>query len=171
MYSYAAVAVIYKIDGANVEILFVKRRENPNDPWSGHIAFPGGRMIRSDKDLLYTAIRETKEETGIDLNSQAILMGKGKPTYSLLNINLQIYPFVFKVIKPVEKLNIPNKEISDAYWIPINELVISRCIKFLRILNDYTSVICYRWTRIRKVVIWGATYRILRNILFSFKLC
>jgi len=170
MYSYSAVAVIYRVSKAGAELLFVKRRENPHDPWSGHIAFPGGRMSKDDKDLLHTAIRETREETGIDLNQSAIFIGKGKPTVSLLNINLLIYPFLFKIVKPIEKLNVPNEEILEAYWIPVSELVVSKSIKFLKPLNDYTSVICYRWTRRKNIVIWGATYRLLRNILSSFKL-
>src|SRR5204863_9652046 len=64
----AAVALIFRAgrDGSP-ELLFIKRAEYPGDPWSGQIAFPGGREESGDASLQQTAIRETRGETGIDL--------------------------------------------------------------------------------------------------------
>ena len=64
----AAVALIFRAgaDGAP-ELLFIKRAEYPADPWSGQIAFPGGREEPTDGELIQTAVRETREETGLDL--------------------------------------------------------------------------------------------------------
>ena len=49
------------------ELLMIKRAEAEGDPWSGHIACPGGRMEPGDNDLAVTAVRETMEETGVDV--------------------------------------------------------------------------------------------------------
>src|SRR4051812_3842337 len=55
----AAVAAILRDAAEGPEILFIRRAEHPQDPWSGHMAFPGGREEPGDADLLETAIRET----------------------------------------------------------------------------------------------------------------
>jgi len=72
----AAVALIIRAgeEGAP-ELLFIKRAEYPADPWSGQVAFPGGREEAGDPTLTDTAIRETREETGIDLVRDATVIG------------------------------------------------------------------------------------------------
>ncbi|MFL5552493.1 MAG: NUDIX domain-containing protein, partial [Gemmatimonadaceae bacterium] len=57
----AAVALIFRVgEEGSVELLFIKRAEYPGDPWSGQIAFPGGREESGDGSLAETAIRETR---------------------------------------------------------------------------------------------------------------
>src|SRR3989449_9358950 len=63
----AAVAVILVEDTNGLEVLSIRRAEGADDPWSGQVARPGGRHEPGDRDLLATAIRETQEETGVDL--------------------------------------------------------------------------------------------------------
>ena len=70
----AAVALILvaTLDG-DLEVLFIQRAELTGDPWSGHMALPGGRRSPDDSDLLATAIREAREETGIELPRDYVL--------------------------------------------------------------------------------------------------
>src|SRR3954471_20072145 len=76
----AAIALVLRpgvgvgMDG-EPELLMIKRAEAEGDPWSGHIACPGGRMDPGDHDLAATAVRETLEETGIDIDRDGRLLG------------------------------------------------------------------------------------------------
>jgi ADP-ribose pyrophosphatase YjhB (NUDIX family) len=63
----AAVALVIAPDGDDLAALLIERAQHPLDPWSGHMAFPGGRHDAADPSLERTAIRETLEEVGIDL--------------------------------------------------------------------------------------------------------
>ena len=73
--SHAAVALI--LDNAasrdDPEIVFIERAQVLGDPWSGHIAFPGGRCEPGDQLPLDTAVRETEEEIGVDLSAGQLL--------------------------------------------------------------------------------------------------
>lgn len=60
--STADIVVLAKDDNKN-KILLIKRGKNP---FKGYWAFPGGRIEPTDEDIMYTAKRELKEETGLD---------------------------------------------------------------------------------------------------------
>jgi 8-oxo-dGTP pyrophosphatase MutT (NUDIX family) len=120
----AAVATVLR-DASNreVEVLFIRRAEHPRDPWSGHMAFPGGRVDRDDKDPLSAALRETREELGLDLAaearhlgalSQLMAMAHGKPLPMVIN------PFVFELTSD-PKLTL-NHEVQEALWVPLARL-------------------------------------------------
>src|SRR5688500_9926100 len=75
-YRRAAVAVVVRVGAEEtLERLMIKRAEHDRDPWSGHVALPGGRWETQDADLEATAIRETLEETGIDIASEGRVLG------------------------------------------------------------------------------------------------
>lgn len=59
---------------------------------SGQIAFPGGRFESGDKSLQYTALRESKEEVGVD-PSQVEVVAELSPLY-IPPSNYVVSPFV-----------------------------------------------------------------------------
>ena len=77
--SRAAIAAIFRqtADGAD-EVLFIRRQERDGDPWSGHVAMPGGKQEGADADDEYTAMREAHEEVGLDLSDATIYQRFGR---------------------------------------------------------------------------------------------
>ena len=63
----AAVAVVLREGDSGSEILFIERSTREDDPWSGHMAFPGGRVEAADANTRAAAERETLEEVGVSL--------------------------------------------------------------------------------------------------------
>src|SRR5512147_1311947 len=72
----AAVAILLAERDGDAHALLIQRAERPGDPWSGHMAFPGGHREPHEHDLFLTAARETFEEVGIDLHRQAEAIGR-----------------------------------------------------------------------------------------------
>lgn len=120
---YAAIALVLRLSEAGEpELLMIKRAEHEQDPWSGHIACPGGRMEPLDRDLEQTAIRETWEETAIDIASDGRILGTLddiSPLSPLLP-PLVIRPFVAVVKADVHIVASP--EVADAFWVPLTAL-------------------------------------------------
>jgi 8-oxo-dGTP pyrophosphatase MutT (NUDIX family) len=106
-----------------VSVLMIRRAERAGDPWSGHMAFPGGRRERADRNTLATALRETQEEVGFDAAGAARLLGrlsdlatrpgrKGGP--------MIITPYVFHLRTETEL--VPNHEVAETVWVPLGFL-------------------------------------------------
>jgi len=120
----AAVALVL-LDGnktTGLEILLIRRAERADDPWSGQIAFPGGRYEPDDPDLLATAIRETREETGVDLTSAERLgpLDDLYPRTATLP-PVVVRPFVFALVRRPPSL-VPSDEVQRAFWLPLSRL-------------------------------------------------
>ena len=105
-------------------LLFIKRSERKSDPWSGHVAFPGGRTDVADTSTLATAVRETFEEVGLDLALRADHVGSLEELPAVVRgvqVGITIAPYVFALREPVPQL-FPNHEVADTLWVPLGQL-------------------------------------------------
>lgn len=152
-------------DGA--ELFFIQRAEHPNDPWSGHIAFPGGRHEPSDASLLATAMRETKEEVGLDL-ARAELLGRlpDVPAFSRSKRGrLVVTPWLFALREPLDV--VPNTaEVAAAIWMPFATLARGegRGTYSFEYDGKPYEMPCIRLGAEQRVL-WGMTYRMLETLL------
>jgi 8-oxo-dGTP pyrophosphatase MutT (NUDIX family) len=164
--SQAAVAVVLRDTSVAPELLFIERAKRAGDPWSGHMAFPGGRVERMDPTPRFAAERETLEEVGLAL-SEAELLGRlddlegrhaGRPS------ELVISAFVYFALQPAPI--VPSEEVREALWVPVSTLV------------DPKQHVDYAYPPARgatypgilvgdpeRHVIWGLTYRFLEGFL------
>jgi len=157
----AAVALILKPMNRDFKVLFVKRVENPADSWSGQIAFPGGKRDAKDKNLKQTIVRETLEETNIDLLDRCRFLGALTALRSTRRPEMKVLPFVILLgHEPTIKLN--EKELEGFVWILLEELVRNKStVKFG--FGEFPAYI------VERNVIWGLTYRILENFFHTLE--
>ena len=164
----AVAAILREPPGADsAELFFIRRAEHPPDPWSGHIAFPGGRRDPEDESLLATAIRETREEVGIDLSLDHYLARlPDVPAFMRSKRGtLVVTPFVFALRSDVPI--VPNElEVASTLWVPLTTL--ARGEGKTTFSLDYEGK-SYDLPCIHlepgQHRLWGMTYRMLETLL------
>jgi 8-oxo-dGTP pyrophosphatase MutT (NUDIX family) len=158
-----AVAIILR-QREQPELLLMQRAIHAGDPWSGHVSLPGGRHEPHDVDLLATAIRETREEVGIDLATAARPLGQLAPAWAMtrgLPLPMTVTPFVFAVTAPVTIAL--GDEATAAFWLPIEAAAGGA-------LDDVYvhRVGPFRWKlpcwRHEGRVVWGLTFAMLGRL-------
>jgi 8-oxo-dGTP pyrophosphatase MutT (NUDIX family) len=160
----AAVALLVRAHD-ELEILLIKRAEHEADPWSGHVALPGGRRDDDDDDLMHTALREASEEVGITIKRGAQLVG-GLDEVSPRTPRLPpliIAPFVFTVPSDTTPV-IDTREVEAAIWVPLSALRDESAASEILITLEGGSL-AFPSLRYGDYVIWGLTHRILVQFL------
>lgn len=156
----AAVALMLSDPQHEPEVLFIERAHRTGDPWSGQMAFPGGRVDPADPSLREAAERETREELGVRLDD-AQLLGRiddleGRPRRIVVSC------FVYRLNLPVT-LN-PNVEVEQAFWVPLSELLDRRRAVAFAHPDDRRQL--YPGIRVgtdHRHTVWGLTHRFLGN--------
>ena len=160
----AAVAVLVRARD-ELELLLIKRAVHEADPWSGHVALPGGRRSPDDEDLLHTAVRETEEEVGVAIRREMQLIGaldEVSPRTPRLP-PLIIAPFVFAVPGDTTPV-IDTREVEAAIWVPLSALRDKSAASEILISLEGGSR-AFPSLRYGDYVIWGLTHRILVRFL------
>lgn len=161
----AAVALLLRVAGPRVELLLIRRAEREGDPWSGHMALPGGRRQVEDADLAATAARETREEVAIDVGAGGRLLGEldELAPRSARIPSIVVSPFVYHVPEDAEPR--PNHEVQVAVWVPVDELLHpDAATEHLHELAE-GSTLRFPAFDARGHVVWGMTHRILSGFL------
>ena len=151
----AAVAILIKEIEDNLELFLVKRAEVEGDPWSGDIAFPGGKQSSEDKSIYDTAKRELHEETGISLKGFEYV-GVMPIEQSNIEATMTVQPFIFcfEDIPPVKL----NYELQSYLWAPLRELKAT-------ITHGSIKGLDVPIFKFNGETIWGLTFRIIERII------
>lgn len=160
----AAVALLVRRAHPDLEILFIERPVSPTDPWSGHIAFPGGRRS-GDEDDHQTAVRETMEEVGIDLEVVGQHLGRLDDIQpSRGGPRLAVAALVFAVPNDVEVRPQP-REVASVLWIPVTHLADPEAAAEHLVVLERGEPVSFPAIAYHGHAIWGLTYRMLMQFL------
>lgn len=160
----AAVALVLSRGAGGDEMLVLRRATVEGDPWSGHIALPGGRFEATDASLEQTARRETQEETGIDLATSVCVAQLGDVTpQSGRAPPVCVTPFVFRYDGP-RTIRL-SEEIAEAWWVPVAELARSDAWRTASVVVAEGATIEARGFDVAGYTLWGLTERILAMFL------
>lgn len=146
------------------ELLFIRRAEAEGDPWSGHVAFPGGRMDPGDSGPMGAALREVREELDLDLDAHGRILGElpGQLTLPQLGRQMVVHPFVAALDSqpPLQ----PNHEVARVLWVPWRHLMegAGRGILHWEWKGQQLELPC---RRLQGEVLWGMTLRMVENLL------
>jgi 8-oxo-dGTP pyrophosphatase MutT (NUDIX family) len=160
----AAVALILRESRGDAQALIIKRAERDGDPWSGHLALPGGRAEPGDADLLATAARETYEEIGVNLLDgggfigQLPLIAPDNPRLPKIEITSLV------AVAPQNQTFHLNAEVDDIFWVSVNQLKNDGRSSFY---STRFEGVTQKWPAFPSQAgpIWGITERILMNFL------
>jgi 8-oxo-dGTP pyrophosphatase MutT (NUDIX family) len=158
----AAVAAVLHDTPERTRVLLMKRVERTGDPWSGHISLPGGGYhAHEDPDLLTTAMRETREELGFDLD-RAQLIGNLAPLGPRMTgpTPIEVTPFVFRCVAPPEIVCGP--EALASFWLPLDVALSGALDK--PFVYPGSQMTFPSWD-FEGHVIWGLTRRILDDLV------
>jgi 8-oxo-dGTP pyrophosphatase MutT (NUDIX family) len=156
----AAVAMVLANQPDGPSVLFIERASHPGDPWSGHMAFPGGRVDPGDAHPREAAERETLEEVGLSLRgAERIGRLDDKQGSPRIQPALLISAFVYALPEPLTLA--PNHEVREAFWFPLAELVApARWVAHRAHAMDFPGILVGEPQR---HVVWGLTYGFLES--------
>lgn len=159
----AAVAAVFR---PGPDLLFIQRSERAGDPWSGHMAFPGGRQSPGDAHGRATAERESWEEVGLDLAQHGELIGELDeliaPVRRTVRPPLVIETWVYRLAH--DPALTPNHEVAQVYWFSLDRLR----------SGEGRGTLLYDWegstlelpcVRLDGTLIWGLTLRLVDDLL------
>jgi 8-oxo-dGTP pyrophosphatase MutT (NUDIX family) len=158
----AAVSVVVR-GSENPSLLLIERAERPGDPWSGQIAFPGGKMQEGDGSARGTAVRETREEVGVDLDRSARFLGYSSPLTTHTG-TMRVVPAVFQLATEVEVR--PNDEVASHLWAELGTLLSpeARTTFQMQFGGEKVNMPAIE---VGGYVVWGLTHRIISSLFLE----
>ncbi len=160
--SQAAVAMILAEGAAELEVCFIRRAERDGDPWSGQVAFPGGRADPNDADAMSVAERETWEEVGLRLHREHRVGALPRRAVARPRAELTLSPFVYYMGHGAQQQAVVReiREVAEVFWVPLGHLRADHAATELEYpIGGVPSI--FPGIRFNHHVIWGLTLSVL----------
>lgn len=156
----AGVLILLYPKNQELYVAFIRRTEY-NGPHSGQISFPGGKIEEIDKDIIQTALRESKEEIGIDPSKVNIF---GKLTRLHIPVsNFLVYPVIGRYETTPEFIADPT-EVKEVLEIKLKDLMNPDNCTTKEFNYGEISFLAPIYNP-NNITIWGATAMILSEFL------
>ncbi len=162
----SAVSVILQVTSKTPEIILIQR-PNYEGVHGGQVSFPGGKKDESDENLFQTAIRECKEEIGVDLFENQ-LVGLLTPVFIPVS-KFDVLPHVFVLEQEVHFTPDP-REVETIFKMDIPSLLNENIRKRVSIPTQQGTILknipCFEY---ENRIIWGATALMLNELRLIFE--
>ena len=159
----ASVAMILRELPDDLEILFIERAADDRDPWSGHLAFPGGK-VEPGEQARQAAERETCEEIGLNLGSEYYL-GRMSDIVGA-NLPVRVSCFAYGIVSVSAKPAV-SPEVRDVFWVRLSDLLSPdrHQMTMVNFADRVLQVPAIVMPQSEKPVLWGITYRLVMQFL------
>lgn len=161
----AAVALIIYPGQECPELLLIERTQRDGDPWSGNLAFPGGCVEQQDNSLLAAAMRETWEETAIALQAEHLVGQLDDITGAFLPVIVSCFVFY---LPQLPALCPQDQEVADIFGVSLAHVLHpqNHVLAELPWQGQRRRVPGVRLPEPQRPLLWGITYRLLRQFCF-----
>ena len=157
----AVVAILLYQDSANdLNTLLIHRVERINDPWSGQIGLPGGRVEKFDGSIRDALEREVREEVGLELIREGEELGPLSVGHPGRRIEMRVQPWVYALHRRPEVTTGP--EVQHAFWVPLSKLPSLKGVSDVEIRGTRMQVESFL---VDGRIVWGFTFRVLNELL------
>jgi len=152
--------LLYQESGDELNTLLIHRVERSNDPWSGQIGLPGGRVEKFDGSTRGALEREVREEVGLELSEEGELLGLLSVGHPGRRIEMKVQPWVYGLYRRPEV--IIGAEVQHAFWVSLSKLPSLKGTSEVEIRGTRILVEAFL---VDRTVVWGFTYRVLNELL------
>ena len=128
---------------------------------SSQIAFPGGKVEVNDPSAAFTALRETQEEIGVEMNKVSII--KAFTEVYIPPSNFMVFPFLGYVNEELQ-FNPEPREVASVIELSIENFLDERLVVTKEMNTSYSNSIRVPAFKIKEYYVWGATAMILSEV-------
>ena len=128
---------------------------------SSQIAFPGGKVEVNDPSVAFTALRETQEEIGVEMNKVSII--KAFTEVYIPPSNFMVFPFLGYVNEELQ-FNPEPREVASVIELSIENFLDERLVVTKEMNTSYSNSIRVPAFKIKEYYVWGATAMILSEV-------
>lgn len=152
--------LIHDNQDSDLEILLIHRADRIDDPWSGQIGLPGGRVANTDISTRSALLREVQEEVGLNLEVEGEEIGRLSVSSPMRRLDFKVQPWVYGLFRRPDITVGP--EVQDAFWVAIGKLHELRASAEVDIRGTMRTVDAFL---VDGRVVWGFTHRVLNELL------